>query len=1114
MNPPRIKPQFPPPPPAPSILWRGQGEEESPWLVPPAQLQSPDLYSFNSFKPFGLKFDPAKYGSLTFKPFSLFNQPASLLPGVPLLQIPYGPAEPEPKEKPIVVDPLGVSKEVWKINGWVPTTEEQWLSFAVQLFNNVHSLDLDFTSLPVNRGSGLCRFSEYAPNSELQRPCSIKVHPHTTARAHGEIRPIKGLNESWITRVTLDFKPNVWYMSPGFPDLEIDGFTAVDPPLMKFDFSKGRQSVQSMRGGNYGYENPQVSGSKLVTPFDSVAEAPPDNHNYWMFRFNPVATNLLGGIMEKTSDGENPLSKKGLGALLLWAFLPTFGVMNEERFKEHKVPFNTFPRRLGDLISLLSPMFETERGHAMKLAAPFYNPNNEYMAPYTDVDGNLLSFPKKWREVDAINEKREKQCAAEKQTSKGVCLPPIGRQPIPESTAEVLKLNERMKSLGLPPVPRKRGSVVDWIFADIAKDPKRLKAMSDYPRAILHLKMRPTTLNLPFGKLKIDSSSDIRAYYLITPVENPVTKELETRVGLRIDVEPLKIEDVDLELFDYNLVAKSLRAKKLVIDIPSIPGLGTEDPANRPPWTFALQGIEAEGFKFWNDSGELKLGMGKANIASLSFVKKRDSQHVTIKGVSGNGLEVDSPLGHVEGTDFNVAERDKDGKEQAIQISTGFEERGGKMVPRFFSVKVPEIQSKIGLQFSHKPSETEVGLEGSASLKNISYYREIQDHQTITEAKLELSGIISTAKLKNPVFGSVKFTTQEDPSHPHSITGDIQWSSVKPKQPSKDQGTTKFDLNLDLPYVSFESDGVLKIPAGSSTLKNSQLTLSVDKEVRLKHKGTIDLNKASHLGTEKLTLGRFQLTPNLSNISIQGDFEFEMTPQGFKLGPPASSSNPLQIKLDLDGSKFHHQPDLTGSKIDKVPESKVIQTEVQLSSAKVLLENLRNVQTQRVLEAGKFVNKITQLDAGPITVHHIQGSGSIWVNLFLWGYVRGLFPIIGSQNGPKAKRPDPAPLTAHLPADEKKTLRDLLGSGDFFRLGQIKIESDPGNEWKIGLKEVLLNIHEDGGREQFGLIRLPEFTATNKPGQAPFSLGPGGFLANIYLNDPERGGYFRVQRWK
>lgn len=1176
-----IYPNYNPLPLGPILPELRIGDFNAPFVFDPNQFRSK----------FGFDLTFGQFPTL-WSPTLPFNLTTPKAPNTFVFPWPAQPQDPFPmkdvKDFKFNFD-INQSIAVWEeIHGLKKTNAEKWIDFLSQLFNNVYSLDIDFENLPVNRGKNLSRFSEYAPVGETKREPSIKIFEGTTARAHGEIRPIKGKNESWITRVGWDFTPNVFYMdkTKPLPDLEIDGATAVDPPIITYDFKKGRKSVLTMDGGDYSYENPQVSGAKPITPFGTIVDAPPGGHNYWMFRFNPVTNDALGGLMESASNGSlSPTIKSGMGALLLWAFLPTVGFVGEQRYKDVGVPYNTLPRRFGDLITMLSPMFDGPWAEDFRQAAPFYNPNSEFIMPLVDDAGMLLPKPKNWRAVIEINETRKKDCEERRLKGTNNCLPLTGRQPIPDDPLEFAKIDKILTDLGLDRIPRKRGAILDWVFTDLAKDPERLKKMKDFPRATLHMKMRETTLDTPFGKVKVDPTTDIRLNYYIHTVENPKTKRTEARIGIKVDIEPLKLEKADLTFGNYRFKANSLKSKKMTFQMPSIPGFSQEDPMFRPPMTVTLEGVEAEGLKVWDTRSNFNFEMGTGGIEKLDFsyqdewkdgtvgewkakapddfnpekcqytngdgAKKYgcyyqsekgewkpftpqeftgvydlpDSTRVVynregnwkldIKKIGGTDLEMDSAFGKINASQFDIPE---------AHLAVTLERRPGTNARgepnesndvRFLSLNIPEIKSNIGLNLKLKDSATALELKGSTILKDLKFFSENQPNQVHTQVSLDLSGIIESAQFINPIFGSAKFTTQEDKTHVHKITGTLRSTSMKPKGDNPSKPVTNFDLDLDLPYVGFETTGILNIPTGSSTLRNTKLKLSGNPELKVTLQGHIDLKNASHKGTEALELGRFKLTPNLTNIGIAGDFLFEFSPQGFSLKPAPGSADTLQIGFDLDGSKFKHKPDLTGKPAADLPESEVIETDVALESAKVRIAGLRTLEVTRFSDGDVKRNKVTQLDAGPITVHHLKGAGSIWVDLAIWGFVRGFFPMLGGTTKDVAKHPDAAPLTDHLPTDEKKALRDTLGSEDFLHFGSIKLETLPDTSWTFGLKDMLINVNEVGGRDQFGLVRLPEFnlsggTATKAP---KIDLGKGGFLLNIFLYDPERGGYFKIHRW-
>ncbi len=148
-------------------------------------------------------------------------------------------------------------------------------------------------------------------------------------------------------------------------------------------------------------------------------------------------------------------------------------------------------------------------------------------------------------------------------------------------------------------------------------------------------------------------------------------------------------------------------------------------------------------------------------------------------------------------------------------------------------------------------------------------------------------------------------------------------------------------------------------------------------------------------------------------------------------------------------------------------------------------------------------------------------------------------------------------MMAHLPPE----VLCELGDGDFLRIGGIsyriyplspstlqrrlehRLSTRPPQGDFVGhLEDVLLNIHEAEipgqvpSRGQFALVRIPEINfgrvwvnrpdedscpAAQRGGEDPvcgeettlWNLGQGQFLANIYLNEPQRGGAFLFPRW-
>lgn len=959
-----------------------------------------------------------------------------------------------------------------------PPPPATWMDFFVQLAGSVESMDLDFFDVPTNRGTGLCRFSEFTPKAERPEKCAVSVLPNTKARTHAEVRPVKGKNESIITRVTVDYTPNLKSLVKTFPDLEIDGFAAVDAPDMSFDkrFVERDKSVKSISGGDYNYENPMNQKTSLRSTFGAAVEAPPKGHNDWMFRFMPIQTNAMAALEETIAE------KKG--SLMLWAFLPTVGITDEDHFKKFGIRYNTFPRHLEDMVKFLSPMFDPVQGPTLKRNAPFINPNTEY--------------------IDAKGE----------------------RQKIPEDASEVQKLNDQRKKAGLPLLGRNRGSVIDWIFTELANDPARLKdlAISDTPYISVHARLRDTLLKLPLGQIGIDASTDLKVRYYLEKVKDPVSGEIKARLGMRVDLEPLSLKNIDLDLGGFHIHADVLSAKKLSITLPAIPGLVKDGPAGEAlPLTIHLEGVQAKGLKVSDASGAFNIEMDAAQLAEVDLSRSARSMKLEVNGLKEENLRLHLPLGDVSVKQAQIP-KETDAKDpKKLKVVQSYDDQGK---PLLLSVKLPELKSTGGTTLGRPGGAANLQMEGSSTLKDVVFYKqEEKDHSQIL-GSFDFTGGVDSARVKYGPLGIVQFDTLEKKdgtTQRHELSGRFTASVKLPKDPSAPKVPLEVSFKMKVPYIGFGTEGRLTMSPGASTLRDGTVSFS---SAGVAVEGDLDFNASQlkGLGAGPTELGRFLLpedSPDIQDLKFQGRGKFEFKKDGWSLGKAKDSTAPLKVAFKLKDTALQHQPDLDNTLLGKFPASQVVGTKVLIKEAQVEFEDLRQVEYGQFIIAGEKRGRLSHLDSGPITVHHIQGSGSIWVNLAIWGFVRGLFPSIGTLGSTPTKgsapaRPDSSTLSQHL----KTEVQTMLGKGDFFRLGGIYFKRKANGDWTTQLQDFLLNLHEEGGRRQFGMVRIPELNLDLQSSQTDpsrkdynFDFGKGNFFVNIFLNDPDRGGSFRFVRW-
>ncbi|MDX1385969.1 MAG: hypothetical protein R3257_00160, partial [bacterium] len=905
------------------------------------------------------------------------------------------------------------------------------------------------------------------------------------------------MDESWITRVGVDFTPNLIYILPGIiPDLEIEDFTAIDPPRITYDWSRlncrpYQSPVIAMEGGNLNYENPTQSGAPARTPHGSVRPAPPGNHDYWMFHFNPVEDTLIGSLETSISDGrlfadspdERCETLLGLGALNLWAFLPTMGLHDPNHYEELGIPFNTFPRRLGDLIYLLWPLFSGE-GPELRELASLINPNGEYYAHhYMDARGRPQRIPDdshtpytphyeaqpgQWRpiprpgpDLDRLNAQREEQGLTRLTWRRRRRIPTDPRL-VQRLDNQIRELNRR-ENLDIPLVPRRRGSVVDWLGILLVQDPERFAATprSELPSAVFDARMRDAFLRLPLGHVQVNSETQFTIRYRLGRVMNSETGRAEPRYGLEVTFHPLDLGTTSMRFSEGTLFrANSMQARSITVSFPDmaqlIRVLSQEDVNLGQRLTelnasIRLNGVRATGVRLGGEA--LELGFEDGRIHSITFRATGDRWRAQLRGIRAQNL----------------------------------------------SVNVNDISLNLNAQENAHDIFLTQGRDGRI------------------QARMRLNGGLESGSLEHPILGTLGFTTL-DPTgtagenEPPPSGGRLTFEA-NPTHPD-----APFSMGWNLPYLGlWTSEGtLLRMERGSSHIRNSQVQVSRD---GVEFEGDLDLHASMPrgLGEDGIELfeARTSLDSRFEDLRATGRFRIAFSREGLLLEGP-DENNPLELGWRFVDSRLQHRPRNIPESIARLPANEIIQTDIHIQQAELRAERIRTAEIRWLTEEGSVRPRLTRLESGPITISGFQGQGNIWVNLLIWGFVRGLFPLLGNRpSGPARTRsaqlppqPDRAPLISHLPQEVQEDLR----REDFLRIGGVHVDGASREQWSASLDDILLHIHEEGGRGQFGLIRVPQFTFGQRNGRILWHLDPH-YLLNVFLNSPPRGGSFRFVRW-
>jgi hypothetical protein len=785
-------------------------------------------------------------------------------------------------------------------------------------------------------------------------------------------------------------------------------------------------------------------------------------------------------------------------------------------------------------------------------------------------DRCLLPLPEKYREILDVNETRQQECKELKAAGHAdQCQLPIGRQQIPRQVSEVDRVNAGLRFFNLPEIGRRRGTIIDWGSTDLMQDIDRLRAMKHKPYAVAYLQLKQSVLPLPIGDLQVDDKTKIKVEYFAKPVkvpdlDHPGRSKWEAQVGLRVTLSPLRLAKTNLRAAGFHIVADGLKAKELQVEIPNILGMNDTQPQTRLPITAKIIGGTAQGLHLTDQHGDVDIAMDTATLQELNFrfdyptllfgseedkqyeraerLRRNEDQdcstadnpchephwQVSLKGLQGSGLKVGVP--QIQGLDvaqFSIP---------TLEVSQQFKTQENATVSDVLTVDIPALNSKgsMDLDFNEKDGGngkgTAVHLEGDSVLENVHLTSHFMGNYSLLQGSFDLSGTIERATLTKDNLGEVSFTTKTNghPVKPLSghISLEINNPAQAPHQKERPKGPPpKFDLDLDLPYVGFESQGDFTMAPGSATIRNGRVELHGKTKITGTIEGELNIQDASyqHKKTKGVEFGRLDLFPILTGIRSKGKFKFELLEDGFHLSKGGEDgTEPLSLGFGLRGTTLHHSPDLSKKSYSGKAQAEVIQTNLHIDGGRVEVQDFRGFEVRNLTVEGETQLRATHFKSGPIFLHQLEGSGKVWIDSVAWGLFQYLFSQLGgTPTGKTQKLPDARALTSHLPEEYKKKLREDLGGGDFIYAGGILFDRKEEKDWMARARDLIFNIHEQDGLGQYAMLRFPQVTF-GMIGKEMVFLPPTNFLANIYVNVPGRmsasgGGFIRIDtpdRWR
>lgn len=971
----------------------------------------------------------------------------------------------------------------------------------------IERADVDFYDLPFSRNvvgrpdksSGLKRFSEYKSKEGPYTPPQIEIDRAIFGRAHGEIRPIKGTSESLITRVALDYQGgevlyHVYRKEKYLGPLELDCFTSVTPPTMEYDFSLGSRSPTKIgKDGNTRYENACIKrkpGEDLqATDFYSEAKAPPkirgSQNPDWMFYFQPNESTLWQTMMRRYTN-------KKMGALWLWAFNPTFGLVDRKHYEALGIRYNTMPRKFGDLIRLFSPLWDPKRGPKLRHNAPFLNPNNEYLA----CDGT--------------------------------------RQKTPKDVGDLLTLNKELRACGRPEAPRSRGPAVDWIFMDLMDDPDRMAAtpVDRWPRLKLRVKFKPgTVLRLPVGNISVQPDTELTVSYRAAPTVKTVNgkKQVRAQAILSLSVGPLNLGKSKLDLDSFGLtVGENLHADRLEFQFPfvqvydgEIQEDGTVAEKTKRGWKLSpnpagiqlqIRGLQGRDIQFDDRQRGVTYNLGEVHLLELKLSNDQDWAEALLRGLRAKDLEVEHEVGSIHLDSASVPKLELKARHDLEEMR----------------VVMPQLSSHGEITLSPNfGTHTVITMDGSSEISKLHFDRKVAEGQVSTKLGFHLEGAVRKADVTNPLIGEAHLSMQEGRTL-HHLKGDFQAELNQQTDAKTPKGNLDYQMSLQIPYTGFHlSSPIVDMPQGASSLRDGTIKISKDK---MSFEGDLKLSarEVRAPGTDIFRWYGFTVNPHLEDVNISGSALLEYSQDGFRLSKRKDGRYPIVAGFRMTDSRVSHAPTYTQRELKIRPELSVIRSDVRIDEAQVLMEDIQEFHWQNVRVDGKKQGRNTSLISGPIYIHHIKGSGDIWVDTVLWSWLKGSFPHFGvplkslppAEQKPRPKhrpKPDGSKLIGHLDPEKKRMLwdKEMKDYSNFVYIGEISVGADPahpkdGNRSLSQFRDLIIYTHETGNHWQFGAVGIPELgflQKLNRSGKPDFKVftGSDSIYTHIFLKEPKRG---------
>lgn len=393
-------------------------------------------------------------------------------------------------------------------------------------------------------------------------------------------------------------------------------------------------------------------------------------------------------------------------------------------------------------------------------------------------------------------------------------------------------------------------------------------------------------------------------------------------------------------------------------------------------------------------------------------------------------------------------------------------------------------------------------INGKFGVENIYYQVGEENGEKTLKTSFDLTGDMENGTLYQNSLGRLFLSTHQNEDK-KGILGRLQMEHSL--------ASDHFIFKLKVPFLGLGADTkIVSSNIEDSYVENAEFTVDNEKNT---FSGNFHLRFPKiNLANIKMGIPRLKLYPILEDMRITGPAIFTAITNK-KSGSPAKmlgwtlkKQDGTKENLSLTAKLTHvpGKPTLEHFPVsDKDAKKNPRLAEIAIS--KVDTEAELEIQDIRTMSFHSQDNDLFDFDFGPFLIKKIRGNAILWVQSIVWGYLRGVFVGLGGP-GKTPEMPLTETLIKHL--GSKETL--ALSGGDFLRIDRFHVTKDSEGFPKTEIDDLLVQVHEDGGRHQFFMLGIPKLLLHANPNAYPkLSTERQPIFMHGYLSSPLRKGWFR-----